>query len=62
MKTWLIWLIAILAIVIVGGGLSFLIDGFGWVIGVFVGVLILIMCFKAKANAENKDQKVYDEY
>ena len=62
MKAWLIWVIGIALTVIIGGGLSFLIGGFGWVMGVFIGVLVIIMSFKAKTNAENKDQKVYDEY
>ena len=62
MKTWLIWVIGLIVTAIVGGGLYFLIEEFGLVIGVFVGVLVVIMCFKAKVNAQNKDQKVYDEY
>ena len=62
MKAWLIWVIGIALTVVIGGGLSILVGGFGWVIGAFIGVLVIIMCFKAKTNAENRELKVYDEY
>lgn len=64
MKTWLIWVIglAIFAIFGVVLGTVIGIGTFGYVIGAFIAVLVIIMMFKAKANAANKDQKVYDEY
>ncbi len=64
MKAWLIWVIGIALTAIIGFVLGVLVGvgTFGWVIGAFVGVLVIIMMFKAKVNAENKEVKVYDEY
>ncbi|MBQ4156036.1 MAG: hypothetical protein IJD90_04455 [Clostridia bacterium] len=64
MKTWLIWVIGIALAAVIGVVLGVVLEigTFGWVIGAFVGVLVIIMMFKAKVNAENKEVKVYDEY
>ncbi|MBQ5590446.1 MAG: hypothetical protein IIU65_02065 [Clostridia bacterium] len=62
MKAWLIWVIGLVIFAVFGFLLSLLMGGFGWVIGGFIAVLVIIMMFKAKANAANRDQKVYDEY
>ena len=64
MKTWLIWVIGIALAAVIGVVLGVVLEigTFGWVIGGFVGVLVIIMMFKAKVNAENKEVKVYDEY
>ena len=62
MKAWLIWVIGLVIFAAFGFLLSLLMGGFGWVIGGFIAVLVIIMMFKAKVNAENKEVKVYDEY
>ena len=64
MKTWLIWVIGIALAAVIGVVLGVVLEigTFGWVIGAFVGVLVIIMMFKAKVNAENKEVKAYDEY
>ena len=64
MKTWLIWVIGIALFAIIGVILGTVLEigVFGYVIGAFVGVLVIIMMFKARASAANKDQKVYDKY
>ena len=64
MKTWLIWVIGIALFAVIGVVLGTVLEigVFGYVIGALVGVLVIIMMLKARANAENKDQKVYDKY
>ncbi|MGN0173164.1 MAG: hypothetical protein ACI39F_01885 [Acutalibacteraceae bacterium] len=62
MKTWLIIVISLAIFCVIGIPLGILIGMFGYVIGVFTAVLVMIMMFKSRAAAANKDQKVYDKY
>lgn len=62
MKTWLIILITLVIFCAIGIPLGIFIGMFGYVIGAFTAVLVLIMMLKNRVAAANKDEKVYDEY